>query len=173
MKKVILFIATSLDGYVARTDGAIDWLFTDADYGYTPFLASVDTIWMGNKTYQQLLTFGDFPYENKQNFVFTRNTHLIQDENVTFVSENLVTFATKAKLEETDGNIWLVGGSEIINALIHLIDEYIIFAHPIILGDGIPLFPKGITSIPLKTVSTEVFPSGLIRMTLLKKNNSM
>jgi dihydrofolate reductase len=81
----------------------------------------------------------------------------------------LATFATKAKLEATEGNIWLVGGNEIITALIHLIDEYIIFAHPIILGDGIPLFPKGIPSIPLKTVSTEVFPSGLIRMTLLKK----
>jgi dihydrofolate reductase len=169
MKKIILFIATSLDGYVARTDGTIDWLFNDADYGYTPFLASVDTIWMGHKTYQQLLTFGDFPYKNKQNFVFTRNTHLKQDENVTFISEDLAMFAAKAKSEETDGNTWLVGGSEIITALIHFIDEYIIFAHPIILGDGIPLFPKGITSIPLKTVSTEVFPSGLIRMTLLKK----
>ncbi len=61
MRKVILFIASSLDGYIARTSGAVDWLFTDQDYGYADFLTGVDTILMGQHTYEQVLSFGEYP----------------------------------------------------------------------------------------------------------------
>jgi dihydrofolate reductase len=63
MRKVILFIASSLDGYIARQSGDIDWLFTDQDYGYSESFASVDTILMGRKTYKQVFTFGEYPYK--------------------------------------------------------------------------------------------------------------
>ena len=65
MRKIILYIACSLDGYIARSDGSVDWLFTDQDYGYTGFLASVDTVVMGRKTYDQVLTFGPLPILRK------------------------------------------------------------------------------------------------------------
>jgi len=73
MRRIILFIAASLDGHIARPSSEVDWLFTDQDYGYTEFLASVDTVLMGRKTYEQVLTFGEFPYQEKQSYVFSRD----------------------------------------------------------------------------------------------------
>lgn len=72
MRKIILFVATSLDNYIAREDGQVNWLFMDQDYGYNAFHASIDTTLMGNKTYQQILESGDFPYKQTKNYVFTR-----------------------------------------------------------------------------------------------------
>ena len=73
MRKIILYIACSLDGYIARSDGSVDWLFTDQDYGYTGFLGSVDTVVMGRKTYDQVLTFGPYPYSGKTGYVVSRS----------------------------------------------------------------------------------------------------
>ena len=63
MRKIRLFIASSLDGYIARTSAEVDWLFTDSDYGYNEFFAQIDTVLMGSKTYHQVLTFGEYPYK--------------------------------------------------------------------------------------------------------------
>jgi dihydrofolate reductase len=71
MRKVILFIASSLDGYIARTSGAIDWLFTDQDYGYTKFFVGIDTVLMGRRTYEQALSFRESPYKGIQCCVFS------------------------------------------------------------------------------------------------------
>jgi dihydrofolate reductase len=65
-RKIILFIATSLDGMIARSDGGIDWLFSDQDYGYAAFYESVDVLIMGRKTFEQALSFGEYPYPGKQ-----------------------------------------------------------------------------------------------------------
>ena len=73
MRKLILYSAQSLDGFIARTDGRVDWLFTDQDYGYYTFYESIDTTLMGRHTYEQILTFGDFPYPDKQNWFFDIN----------------------------------------------------------------------------------------------------
>ena len=73
MRKIRLFIASSLDGYIGRQDGSIDWLFTDADYGYSDFLRSVETVLMGRKTYDKVLSFGKYPYEDKKRYVFSQN----------------------------------------------------------------------------------------------------
>ncbi len=85
MKKIILFIASSLDGYVARENGDIDWLPQIEESGYDDFFKSVDTVIMGKTTYDQVLTFGDYPYKDKKSFVFTR-TNQNKDENAEFVS---------------------------------------------------------------------------------------
>lgn len=114
MRKVILFIASSLDGYIARTSGAVDWLFTvndDQDYGYVDFLAGVDTILMGRRTYEQVLSFGEFPYKGIQCFVFSRTRGGERDEYVTFISGNIESFVKGLK-NGTGKNIWLVGGSQ-------------------------------------------------------------
>lgn len=65
MRKVILYIGSSLDGYIAREDGTIDWLFTDGDYGYKQFYDSVDTVLLGRKTYDQVLEFTKSPFEKR------------------------------------------------------------------------------------------------------------
>lgn len=165
MRKIKLFIACSIDGYIARKDNGLDWLFSDADYGYTEFYESIDTTLMGYKTYEQILTFEAFPMQDKANIVFTRRDDRTPDTHVSFVSGDICAFTAKLK-EQPGKDIWLVGGGEVITALNHagLIDEYIISYHPIILGDGIPLFLKDSIETHLGLVSATPYPSGLVQM---------
>lgn len=161
-RRVKLFIATSLDGYIARKDGSIDWLFTDADYGYRDFYSSIDTVLVGRRTYEQSLTMEDAPFSGKSCYVFTRqargNVGL-----VTFVSGDIAEF-TRGLKDGAGSGIWLVGGSETIAALKHLIDDFIISVHPIILGSGIPLFLDEWPERGLKFIDAVSFPSGLVQL---------
>src|SRR3989338_6215947 len=134
MRKIRLFIACSLDGFIARKDGSIDWLFT-GDYGYKKFYDSVDTVLMGRKTYELGLTFNEHN-KGKRAIVFTTRKNLKKFPNVEFVSD-AVPFTRK--LKKGKGNsIWLVGGGEIVSVLLGngLVDEMQIFVHPIVLGNG-------------------------------------
>lgn len=143
MKKVRLFIAASLDGYIARKNGDIDWLLTDQDYGYTDFVAGIDTVVMGRKTYEQILGFGEYPYKGKTGFVFSQTRNGEKDENVEFVGGDLKEFIDNQR-HQVRNDIWLVGGGEIIYHFLRLglVDELILSVHPIILGDGIPLIVR-------------------------------
>lgn len=163
-RKVVLFIASSLDGYIAGKDDDISWLFDDADYGYREFLASVDTVLMGRRTYDLVLRMGPFPYADKECYVFSR-TLMGGDEHVEFVDQPVPEFMDM--LQGRDGkSIWLVGGSELIFDFMHagLVDEFIISVHPRVLGDGILLFRPGTPSMPLNFVRSESFPSGLVQI---------
>lgn len=165
MRKVILFIAASLDGYIARKDGAIDWLFTEGDYGYQEFYQSIDTTLTGNTTYQQTLTFGEFPYPGKTNYVFTRNQNQAKHNQVTFVSSDVPDFVRQLK-QASGKDIWLVGGGQINTILLNagLIDEMIVSIHPIILGEGIPLFAGQPREKKTTLVAVKSFDSGLIQL---------
>lgn len=165
MRKIRLFIASSLDGYIARTSGEVDWLFTDADYGYAEFFDSIDTLVMGGKTYRQILEFGEYPYKGKKGFVFSK-TLQGKNDDVEFVGGDIKSFIDKLR-NDSGGDIWLVGGAEIIHYFIkeRLLDELILSIHPIILGDGIPLIVKDAslsTKLQLKEVKT--FDSGLLQV---------
>ena len=95
-RKVKLFIASSLDGYIAREDGDVSWLISDADYGYPQFFASIYTVLMGRKTYDKLLGFGiEYQYRGKKSYVFTRSIKRANDQNVEFVSEDAADFVQK------------------------------------------------------------------------------
>lgn len=164
MRKIILFIASSLDGYIARPQGEIDWLFTDQNYGYTDFLNSIDTILMGRKTYEQVLTFGEYPYQEKKSYVLTKNINLQAEHDVTPVAdvETLV-----KELRRLDGkNIWLVGGSLLIRDCLEkkLINELILSVHPIVLGEGIPLFATPTTATDLQLTGCQTYSSGLVQL---------
>ena len=111
MRKIRLFIASSLDGYIARTSGEVDWLFSDSDYGYAEFFAQIDTVIMGNKTYQQILGFGEYPYKGKKGFVFSQILQGEKDNNVEFVGGDLKSFINKLR-QSSGGDIWLVGVSQ-------------------------------------------------------------
>jgi dihydrofolate reductase len=166
MPKIILYIATSLDGYIAKEDGNIDWLFHDEDYGYSKFLSTIDTIIFGRKTYEQVLTFGEWPYSEFKTLVFTHQ-NLKQKNNVKFISGSITQAITKIKKQSTK-NIWLVGGGNIITefAKIKLIDEYRLFIHPIFLGAGIPIMQQTININHLKFTKTKSYKSGLIELHL-------
>ncbi|MFQ5611648.1 MAG: dihydrofolate reductase family protein [Anaerolineae bacterium] len=166
MRDIILFIAASLDGFIARPDGSVDWLFTDGDYGYQAFYDSIDVVLMGRKTYEQTLEFGAYPFSDKKGYVFSRSPDVQAAEGVEVVAEDPASLAWH--LKSTPGkNIWLVGGLEIISIFIKagLIDEYVISVHPVILGDGIPLFPTGIAAVQLDLVGVKFFDSGLVQLT--------
>lgn len=165
MRKVILFIATSIDGYIAGKNNEIDWLFTDGDYGFESFYDSIDTTLSGFNTYKVSLTFESFPYPGKKNFIFSRQ-HTHSDNNpVTFIKDNPNEFVKILK-KQHGKNIWLVGGSQINTLLLNdlLIDEVIISIHPIILGSGIPLFAQTKTRADYKLVSSQHFKSGLVQL---------
>lgn len=167
MRKVVLFIACSLDGYIARTSGEVDWLFTDQDYGYNEFLKRIDTVIMGRLTYEQVLTFGEYPYKDAEGWVFSRSRNGGErDEHVQFTSNNPTQLITQLK-QQPGKDIWLVGGAELIQSFLqqNLIDEFIISILPIILGDGIPLFRAPLPTLNLNFQQAETFDTGLIQLT--------
>ncbi len=165
MRKVILYIATSIDNYIAKKNGDVNWLFTDGDYGYTDFFESIDITLMGNKTYRQILTFGEFPYKEKENYVFTRQKNTSDTIFAKMISGNIVMFTEDLKIQ-SGKSIWLIGGSEIIELFMNnnLVDELIILIHPIILGEGIPLISKRVRLTELKFERSTQFESGLIQI---------
>jgi len=149
MPRIKLYIATSLDGFIARENGSIDWLTKyennpETDYGYSEFYASIGKVLMGRKTYEQALGFGEWPYREKKSYVFTRQKESIRRENnVEFISEDIGEFVHQLK-GNTEEDIWLVGGSQIIKVFFeeNLVQDLIVFVVPIILGSGIPLFDR-------------------------------
>lgn len=162
-KKVILYIAMSIDGFIATKDGSVKWLdkFNNSggDMGYNDFIKLIDIVIMGNTTYQQILGFDcDYPYQNQKGYVFS-NKKTGKDENVTFVSGNI-----KELVDKLEGNIWLVGGANLVNQFIEskLIDEFIIFTMPVLLGEGIRLFKESNKELPLKLTKTKSYKIGVI-----------
>jgi len=164
VRNLVLFVATSLDGYIAGPNGEIDWLFTDQDYGYAEFLTRVDTVVMGRKTWEQSLTFGEDVYQGRQQFVFTRQPRAAAP-GATFVSDPVGPFVSALKQRQA-GTIWLIGGAQIVGECVRhdLIDEYQIFVHPVILGSGISLFPPGLPLRQLCSTGLQAFDTGLIRL---------
>jgi dihydrofolate reductase len=171
MPRIKLYIAASLDGFIARENGSIDWLSEyennpETDYGYSEFYESIGTILMGRKTYEQAIKFGEWPYKEKKSYVFTRKKEpLPLESNVEFVSGNVGNFVRHLK-ERTEEDIWLVGGSQLIKVFLEekLVQDLIIFVVPIILGNGIPLFDRIEKEIKLRTVRIERYENGLVSM---------
>ena len=164
MRKVKLFIASSLDGFIAREDGSVNWLFSDLDYGYKKFYDSIDTVIMGRKTYEKSLELEKYPFQGKTGYVFTENTEMSKDNNIEFINDvlNFVNYLVK----EEGKDIWLVGGSDIISILINanILNEIILSIHPIILGSGIPLFKDVKREINLQLLNSIKYDSGLMQM---------
>lgn len=168
MRKIILFIASSLDGFIAGKNGEIDWLFSDADYGYKKFYSSVDTVLVGRRTYEAALGLEKIPFESKKCFVFTSKEIKVK-QNATVIPY-AVSF-TKKLLKRPGKNIWLVGGGEVVSDFLNnnLIDEIILSIHPIILGEGIPLFPKIKGKKDFALSSSGSFESGLVQLHYIVK----
>jgi dihydrofolate reductase len=171
MRKVILSIAMSIDGYIARRDGKVDWLQSipnpgKIDYGFAEFYKTVDTTIMGNNTYKEILGFDiPFPFMDKENFVFSRSGRK-NDSHVTFISGSPITLVNTLK-ERQGGNIWLIGGGQINKAFLdnHLIDEMLLRVVPVVIGDGLPLFPQITDDTLFTLLKVETFSTGTVQMT--------
>ncbi|PAE20793.1 dihydrofolate reductase family protein [Robertmurraya siralis] len=161
-RNLILFIATSLDGYIATEDDSLEWLFKvegEGDNGYSEFYETIDTVIMGKRTYDWVMEQGlkEFPYKDKKCFVFSRSQ--IRDTNeVTFINADVTKFVNELKAQEGK-NIWIVGGGELLHSFIEekLIDEFIITVAPTIIGKGIPLFKGGDSQLELSLKGTRIF----------------
>jgi dihydrofolate reductase len=172
-RKVVLYIAQSVDGYIARENNDISWLSIverdNEDYGYDNFIKTVDTVFMGRKTYEKVLSFGiEFPHKGRTCYVLSK-TLKGADENVQFFSGNIKDLITKIK-EEKGHDIFIDGGSEVIKEFRDndLIDEYVISIIPILLGRGIQLFKETDTVNNLQLIESKVFESGLVQLKYTK-----
>jgi dihydrofolate reductase len=165
-RRVRLFIATSLDGYIAGPDGSLDWLFGDADYGYDEFIAGIDTLAMGRRTYEVVKALGEWPYEGLATTVFTRQERMPHDPNVTFTARPPQDWLHE--VEPVPGkDVWVVGGGELIRDFMNarLVDEVTLAVHPFVLGGGTPLFPPGSPRHKLRLAHVHSYPSGLVSST--------
>ncbi|CAN5266290.1 dihydrofolate reductase family protein [soil metagenome] len=164
-RRVVLYVANSLDGYIAREDGSVDWLFDPYAHGYEFFYEDVDTVIMGRKTYDVALGFEEAPYSSKRAIIFSRTAKPSPYEGLEYTTEAPEAVVRRLR-EEAGGIIWLVGGREISELLIEheLIDELIVSIHPKILISGIPLVASPKCAVDLKLVTYEVFKSGLVQL---------
>lgn len=172
MRKIILFIASSLDGKIALPDGGVDWLYHDEDYGFTEFYNSVDTVLCGRKTYEQTLTFEGEPFPEKQVMVFSR-TRSRFDQPETQVIPRLTREWAENLLNAPGKDIWLVGGSDLIHSFLELglIHEIHLSIHPVCLGQGIPLFQNRFPATEYTLLSVDKFDSGLVQIRYRLKND--
>ncbi len=178
-RKVILYIAMSLDGFIATKNDELDWLESidhgNNDYGYTKFTSDVDTYIVGKRTYDVVikLTNGEFPQaEQFDCYVLTR-TPKEPENGITFYSGDIKSLIEDFK-SKPGKNIYCDGGGIVVSLLLehNLIDEFIITVFPVLLGDGIRLFPgTDINKIEVETLPTEQFENGLIQLRYRKKSD--
>jgi dihydrofolate reductase len=177
MADIVLFIATSLDGYIAGPNGEIDWLETmpnpdQSDHGYGKLMERTGTFVMGSGTYKEVLGFGvDWPYPDNDTLVMSSDPDLKISTPRTFLhpASDLEYFR---KLKTTEAkDIWLVGGGKLLQAFLKadLVDEMIITLIPTLLGDGIRLFPGPVPRSDWDLVDVERFASQAVGLTYRKR----
>ena len=176
-RKIIVNIATSADGYVARRDGDLEWLTSrpapKGFYGMGKFMESVDAKVLGRKTYEMSVRLGA---KFDHHYVFSRQPPpALVPAGVEFVHDAIATFAQRLK-HEKGKNIWLMGGGDIIASFLDAgaIDEFILSIVPIFLGEGIPLIAPRHRHVPLQLRSVRDFPDGVVQTHYdVKKNESL
>jgi dihydrofolate reductase len=173
-RKIIVRIATSADGFIARSDGSFDWLDRPSpkgNYGMDEFYKSVDTVLWGRKTCDQALEFqkrgvAEAAFDTTmKNYVFTRGAVQSAAPALEYVKEPIKAFATR--LREAEGkDIWMMGGGGIIGSFLDEgeIDEFMISVIPVFIGEGIPLLGPGRRTIPLRLISSTKFDDGVVSL---------
>lgn len=163
--KISVYIAASLDGFIARKNGSVDWLDRmggfEEDYGFANFLDSVDSVVMGRKTYGTPGVTSAWPYKGKRVVVLSRTLKEAEHGAEIFAGDVRILLA-KLQSEGIE-HIWVDGGDTIAQFL-DILDEIIISIIPVLLGSGIPLFPKEREELALKLIESKAYPSGLVQV---------
>ena len=174
MRKIIVYIATSADGFIARKDGAVDWLDRPrpkGNYGMGEFWQSIDTILLGRKTYDFVVRFvkegKSIPKQKHEpkHYAFSRRPPKKVLPGFEFVKEPIKKFAKRLRAQKGK-NIFMMGGGGIIASFLDAgeIDEFIIHVIPTFIGEGIPLIAPSRRNVPLKLISSKKFSDGVVRL---------
>lgn len=173
-RKIILDLAVTLDGFIEGKNGEIDWCIMEPDMNFTNFLNDIDTILYGRKSYD---LWGHFTPEtneeerqfwalvhSKEKYVFSK-TRQQDDSKAIFIQENIAEEMSALKTKPGK-NIWLYGGASLITTFIHLglVDEFRLSIHPVVLGEGKPLFTNIADRLNLQLVNTSAFSSGVVQL---------
>jgi dihydrofolate reductase len=169
-RNVIVHIATSADGYIARPDGDLEWLTSrpapPGFYGIGAFMQSVDTMLLGRKTYEAGQRLGATYDTTNRYVVFSRHPPPADAApGVEFVNDAVGPFVSRLR-EQRGKDIWLMGGGELIASFLdeNAIDQFVISVIPVFIGDGIPLIARRHRQVPLELQSTERFEDGLVQL---------
>jgi dihydrofolate reductase len=167
MSRLRVYIAATLDGFIADAEGGVGWLgaYNPADYGYDAFLASVSSIIMGRVTYEQVLGFGVWPYAGKRTVVLTSRAELPARPGVEAYGGDLRRLLAQLRAE-TPGDIWLMGGGQTLRGFLddELVDELDLFIVPLLLGRGLRLFAEAGRPTALRLAAHQAYPSGVVRL---------
>lgn len=176
MRKVILYIAASVDGYIAKPNDDLSFLSIveqeGEDYGYNEFINNVDTVILGRRTYDWVMSHvPEFSHADKETFVMTRTPRPALG-NTQFHTGDLKALVLSLKQKEGK-NIFIDGGAEVVNSLLkeNLIDEFYISIIPILLGAGIRLFREGFAEQQLQLINVKSYEKGLVQLHYASKTN--
>lgn len=163
-----LYIAASVDGYIATPDGGVSWLdpYNSSEMGYEEFISAIGTVVIGRKTFEQVLSFGvPWPYDDQRTVVLTsRPVDNLPPRTETYAGDLQ---GLAAELRRAGGkDVWIVGGAKVVRQMLdqNLIDAIELFVIPVLLGDGIPLFDRSKGTAPLKLETAHPFTSGVVRL---------
>jgi len=171
-RKIIVYIATSVDGYIARLDGSVDWLDRPrppGNYGMNAFLRSIDTILWGKRTYDQAMAWSKGKHlgfgPKIKNFVFVHHPPASAPPGVNFVNEPIGEFARRLRAQPGK-DIWMMGGGQIIASFLDAgqIDEFRIHVIPVFIGEGIPLLQPRHRLVRLELQAVKRFPDGVLKL---------
>lgn len=170
MRKLILYISMSLDGYIAKKGDDLSFLSLvqkeGEDYGYHKFMETIDTLILGRRTYDWVMQqVEDFPHTDKASYVITKQERA-SIGNIQFYNQNLKELVVKLKKQNSKKHIFCDGGAQIVNELLRdkLFDELIISIVPVLLGEGIPLFQDNRPENVLNLIKVKTFKSGLVQL---------
>jgi len=164
--KISVYIATSIDGYIARLDGSLDWLDRvggfDEDYGFQKLLDSIDGVILGRNTYEIAAPVPNWPYKGKRIVVLSNSLKTVREEAELFRGD-LTQLASQL---HSDGvkHVWVDGGVTISQFLdLQMVDSMTLSVIPVILGAGMPLFRAIGKELPCRLISSQGYPSGLVQ----------
>ena len=167
MRKLVLGLGISLDGYIARRDGSLDFLFMPKDYSMAPFFKTIDTAVMGRKTWEASLKMGGGSFGGASMTWYVMSGSQPPGKRGGLVFTNQTPAALIAEIRKRRGkNIWLMGGGELARDFLQadLVDELYLGIVPLLLGEGRPLFPSGFPQRDFALVENETFSQGLIAL---------
>lgn len=166
MRKVVLGVGISLDGYIARPDGSVDFLFMPKDYSMSPFFKTIDAAVMGRKTFDMAMKMGGPPPGFKMaTYVFSRSLPPGERQGMIFVNQPPAKFIDGLR-KRPGKDIWLMGGGELARDFlkVDLVDELYLGIVPVLIGEGIPLFPAGFPQRDFALLENKTFSKGLIAL---------